>query len=152
MIVVENISLKAIIFERNRKQRILAFFMNEIRRFSLMIKRLRTRFSPLRRDLQIGQLARNAERTANEHAAAGNSWKEYWQVFTQRDFPTTCPFCGQPLAEEDIDGCHIEIADRLVGGWSTKKFIIPGHHDCNMQLGEEFTSKLSLPAVEAIER
>ena len=126
--------------------------MNEIRRISLMLKKLRASFTPHRRNLQFGQLARNAERTANEHAAAGSSWKEYWQVFTLRDFPTTCPFCGQPLAEADIDGCHIEIADRLVGGWGARKFIIPGHHNCNMQQGEEFTSKLTVPAVEAIER
>lgn len=126
--------------------------MNDIRRISFMIKRLRARCSPLRRNLPIGQLARNAERTCNEHAAAGSSWKEYWQVFTLKDFPTTCPFCGRLLAEADIDGCHIEIADRLIGGWSARKYIIPGHHNCNMQRGEEFSVKMTIPAVEAVER
>ena len=126
--------------------------MNDIRRISLMFKRLRARFSPQKRIMLIGQLARNAERTGNEHAAAGSSWKEYWQVFTLKDFPTTCPFCGRPLAEADIDGCHIEIADRLIGGWSARKYIIPGHHNCNMQRGEEFSVKMTIPAVEAVER
>ena len=126
--------------------------MNEIRRISLMLKRLRARFSPKKQILQNGQLARNAERTDNEHAAVGSSWKEYWQVFTQSDYPTICPFCGRLLAQVDIDGCHIEIADRLRGDWSTMKYIIPGHHDCNMQLGKEFSVKMTLPAVEAVER
>lgn len=84
-----------------------------------MLKRLRARFTPQRRNLLVGHLARIAERTGNEHAVVGSSWKEYWQVYTLKNFPATCPFCGQILAESDIDGCHIEIADRIVGGWIT---------------------------------
>ena len=126
--------------------------MDQVKRISLMLKSLRSGISPQKRNVPIEQLARNAERTGDERAAVGKSWKEYWQIFTQMDYPETCPFCGQPLAENDIEGCHIEIADGLLGRWSTKKYIIPGHHDCNMHLGEEFTSKLTIPAVEARER
>lgn len=40
----------------------------------------------------------------------------------------------------------------LEGSWSSKKYIIPGHHDCNMQLGDEFDARIGIKAVEAIEK
>lgn len=106
-------------------------------------------------NLPIGICFKNAERTADDKAAVGGSWKQFWKIFAQEDFPTICPFCGRPLAEEDIDGCHIRIAWNRIGGagfYSFKKYIIPGHHSCNMQLGDEFISKISIKAVEAIDR
>lgn len=83
----------------------------------------------------------------------GGSWKEYWQIFTQEDFFKTCPFCGLPMTEEQVDGCNIQIlGPGLLGRWSVKKYIIPGHHCCNMKLGEEFDAKITVKAVEAIEK
>lgn len=51
----------------------------------------------------------NAERTGDDDAAVGSSWKEYWQIFTLKDFPSTCPLCGKHLEKNDVDGCHIKI-------------------------------------------
>ena len=98
---------------------------------------------------------KNAERTSDDKAATGGSWKKYWKVFTQQDFPTTCPFCGEPLEEDDIDGCHINVGRSILGSkvtYGQKKFIIPGHHACNMQLGAEFKCKIDVKAIEAIEK
>ena len=94
----------------------------------------------------------NAVRTGDDRAAVGSSWKEYWQIFTQEDFPTTCPFCGLPMSENEIDGCHIKIMGFLLGSWSEKKYIIPGHHGCNMQQDDEFDAKITVNAVEATEK
>ena len=126
--------------------------MNEHQKKLLYIKRLSTNLKPEIRALFKGQHFKNAERTSDEHAAVGKSWKEYWQIFTQEDFPNTCPFCGEPLADNEIDGCHIKIHGYgLLGKWSTKKYIIPGHHGCNMRLGEEFDAQITIKAVEAKE-
>ncbi len=126
--------------------------MTEIEKLNLNIKRLRSAIEPEIRTLFVGTKFKNAERTSDEHAAVGSSWKEYWQIFTLDDFPTKCPFCGEPLDEKDIDGCHIKIKGILSGSWSVKKYIIPGHHGCNMQSGEEFISRIQVKAVEAIEK
>ena len=117
------------------------------------VKKILSGISPEIRTLYEGQHFKNAERTSDEHAAVGKSWKEYWQIFTQDDFPNTCPFCGEPLSENEIDGCHIKIHGiGLLGQWSTKKYIIPGHQGCNIQLGEEFDARITVNAVEAIEK
>lgn len=108
--------------------------------------------APVQRTLYTGTLFRNAERTGDDVSAVGKSWKEYWQIFALQDFPETCPFCGEPLNEEDVDGCHIKISGPLSQSWSSKKYIIPGHHGCNMQLGEELNSKIGVTAVEAIDK
>ena len=127
--------------------------MTEQERKLLYIKRLSTALKPEIRTLYQGQHFRNAERTSDDRAAVGSSWKEYWQIFTQEDFPATCPFCGLPMSEEEIDGCHINILGLgLLGRWSDKKYVIPGHHVCNMQLGKEFDAKITVKAVEAIEK
>lgn len=126
--------------------------MNETERKYLNIKRVVSRIAPEVRTLFVGSKFKNAVRTSDDQAAVGSSWKEYWQIFTMEDFPTKCPFCGEPLAEIDIDGCHIKIMGTVLGSWSVKKYIIPGHHACNMQLGDEFISKIQVEAVEAIEK
>jgi len=119
----------------------------------LKAKKLSTDLNPEIRTLYIGQHFKNAVRTSDDKAAVGSSWKEFWQIFTQEDFPATCPFCGLPMKEDEVDGCHIKIMGLgLLGRWSEKKYIIPGHHGCNMQLGEEFNAKIIVKAVEAIEK
>lgn len=98
---------------------------------------------------------RNAENTADEKAAVGGSWKEYWKTFTREDFPKVCPFCGKALAEEETDGCHVNILMQDSIGrkyYSRKNYIILGHHACNMQQGDEFASSTIVSAVEAIEK
>lgn len=126
--------------------------MTEQERKLLYIKKLSTSLNPEIRTLFVGQHFKNAERTGDDKAAVGSSWKEYWQIFTQEDFPKICPFCGLPMAEDEIDGCHIKIQGLLSGSWSVKKYIIPGHHGCNMQLGEEFDAMITVKVVEAIEK
>lgn len=126
--------------------------MNEQDKKILYVKRLLSSVSAGIRTLNEGQHFKNAERTRDEHAAVGKSWKEFWQIFTQEDFPDTCPFCGEPLQVNEIDGCHIKIAGFLEGSWSSKKYIIPGHHGCNMQLDDEFDARIGVKAVEAIEK
>lgn len=102
-----------------------------------------------------GYPIKNAEHTADEKAAAGGCWKQYWKIFARQDFPQTCPFCGEPLAEDDIDGCHVNIGERMLFEdvfYSEKTYIIPGHHSCNMQLGDSFKCNIPIMAVEAIEK
>lgn len=126
--------------------------MNDLDKKILRIKRLQSSTSAEIGTLYESQHFKNAERTSDEHATVGKSWKEYWQIFTLEDFPDTCPFCGEPLQVNEIDGCHIKIAGFLNGSWSSKKYIIPGHHGCNMQLGDEFDARIGIKAVEAIEK
>lgn len=126
--------------------------MTEHQKELLKMKKLSTNLKPEIRTLFEGQRFKNAERTSDDKAAVGSSWKEYWQIFTGEDFPIVCPFCGLPMSEEEIDGCHIKIMGILKGSWSVKKYIIPGHHGCNMQLGKEFNAKITVKAVEAIEK
>ena len=104
------------------------------------------------KQLTRGQLFKNAERTGDDKAGVGSSWKEYWEICTQQDIPMICPFCGMPMRVDEVDGCHIHVAGALNGSWSVKKYIIPGHHRCNMQLGEEFAAKTDVKAVEATEK
>lgn len=95
----------------------------------------------------------NADKTGDECAATGKSWKEYWQIFTQQDFPNVCPFCGFLLSDNEVEGCHIKIVRKFAGGLSASKFIIPGHHHCNMQKKDiVFFAKISVQAVEAKEK
>ena len=112
--------------------------------------------NPEIRTIYKGDWIKNAQRTSDEHAAVGGSWKEYWQIFTLQDFPTKCPFCGETLEEEDINGCHIKVSGPIIGKtaktWSRKIYIIPGHHKCNMKLDAEFQAKINITAAEAIEK
>lgn len=118
----------------------------------LAIKMLSSGIVPEIKQLTRGQLFKNAERTGDDRAELGSSWKEYWEFFAKQDIPKICPFCGMPMSEDDVDGCHIHVAGALNGSWSVKKYIIPGHHKCNMQQGEEFVSNITVRAVEAIEK
>lgn len=111
---------------------------------------------PDKQRVNVGQTIRNAERTSDEKAAIGGSWKQFWKIFAADDYPLTCSFCGEPLSEEDIDGCHIEIKRSYLFRegeyYLEKKYIIPGHHSCNMQLGDEFKAQEGILAIEAIEK
>ena len=103
---------------------------------------------------------RNADKTGDDDPKIGSSWKEYWQIFTQQDFPATCPFCGEPLAEVDVSGCHVNLRriklftkpgeDKYY--FTDKKYIIPGHQGCNKcsEDENEFRAKIRVTAVEAI--
>jgi len=127
--------------------------MNIQQKKLLKIRALVSGINPEIQTLYEGQHFKNAERTSDDKAAVGSSWKDYWQIFTQEDFFITCPFCGLPMTEEQVDGCHIQILGLgLLGRWSVKKYIIPGHHGCNMKLDEEFDAKITVKAVEAIEK
>ena len=106
--------------------------------------------------LSSGAWIKNAPRTGDGDAAVGTCWKDFWQIFSGQDFPTKCPFCGEELEATDIDGCHIKIAGHTVGkaalSWSAKKYIIPGHHKCNTSIDGECQAKITIVAVEAIEK
>lgn len=107
------------------------------------------------KNLFVGYPIQNAEHTSDDKAFVGGSWKQYWKIFAQEDFPNKCPFCGELLNENDVDGCHVLLGKTIFGNveiYGRKQFIIPGHHACNMQLGKEFQSRVSVKAVEAIER
>lgn len=108
------------------------------------------------REVDSGDWIKNAERTSDEHAGVGTSWKEYWQISTQQDFPTKCPFCSQSLEGNDVDGCHIKIDEKRPAcssrRWIDKKYIIPGHHNCNIIYDSECQSKINIIAVEAIKK
>ena len=118
----------------------------------LAMKELRSMLTPKKHLLTVGDVFCNADITGDDDPKVGGSWKEYWKIFTKEDFPTTCPFCGKPLVDDDVSGCHIKIAGMLSGSWSMKKFIIPGHQNCNLKVNDEFTAKISLTAVEAIKK
>ena len=126
--------------------------MNENTRLLLNIKRLKNGLNPEIRILHKGELFKNDGNTGGDQPAVGDTWKEYWQIFTQEDFPTTCPMCGLPMTEDEIDGCQIKFAGAVRGRWTVKKFIVPGHHACNMQLDDEFFSHITVKTVEAIKK
>lgn len=127
--------------------------MTEQERKELKVKRDNSGVNPEIKTLSAGIWIKNAERTGDDDAAVGGCWKNYWQIFTQQDFPSKCPFCGDPLAENDIDGCHIKIEGPIIGkaakSWSAKKYIIPGHHKCNISIDGECQTKIVITAVEA---
>lgn len=126
--------------------------MKEKEKDQLRQREIMSELKPDKRTLTNGYGLRNANRTGEEDPKVGSCWKEYWQIFTQEDFPSTCPFCGLHMNEDEIDGCHIKIAGVLQGSWSDKKYIIPGHHDCNLKYNAEFESKIEVTAVEAIKK
>lgn len=126
--------------------------MKENIKKQLAIKMLSLGIVPEVKHLIKGQLYKNAERTGDNKVGLGSSWREYWEFFAQQGFPLTCPFCGLPMRVDEVDGCHIHVAGALNGSWSVKKYIIPGHHRCNMQQGEEFVAMIGVKAVEAIEK
>ena len=130
--------------------------MNSSQKLELRMEAKETRLNPEKVTLSEGRIVRNAEKTGDDKAAVGGSWKGFWQLFAADDFPTECPFCGEKLNEDDIDGCHINVRRTnpfsKTTYFSRKKYIIPGHHDCNMKLGKEFSLETSILAIEAIEK
>ncbi len=130
--------------------------MNSSRKLQLRMEAQETGLNPSKVTLSEGRIVRNAEKTGDDKAAAGGSWKGFWQLFAADDFPTKCPFCGEKLNENDIDGCHINIRRiNLFNNttyYSSTKYIIPGHHDCNMKLGKEFSLETPILAIEAKEK
>ena len=130
--------------------------MDKSLKITLELEARDSNLSPEKVKVRKGQVIRNAEYTSVEKAAVGGSWKRFWQMFALVDYPTKCPFCGKNLNEDDIDGCHVNIQRQYMfreGTYFTsKKYIIPGHHDCNMQLGDEFSAEMDIYAVEAIEK
>ena len=108
------------------------------------------------REVESGDWIKNAVRTEDDKASAGTCWKEYWQICTLQDYPTKCPFCGETLQDDDIDGCHIKVDEKNPGidsrKWNEKIFIIPGHHKCNVTIDSECQAKIRILAVEAIKK
>lgn len=126
--------------------------MTEHERKELKVKRDNSRLNPEIKTLRAGAVIMNAERTGDDDAAIGSSWKEYWQIFTQNDFPHVCPLCGHRLAKGDIDGCHIRIYHQDTKRWTLRKFIVPGHHGCNVSIKGDFQMQTGETVVEAIEK
>ena len=129
--------------------------MEIFEKISLISEAFRSGINPEVVNLFQAYPFKNAEHTSDDKAFTGGSWKQYWKIFAQDDFPDKCPFCGKPLSDDDIDGCHVVLGKSMqfdTVEYNQKKFIIPGHHTCNMQLGEEFKSKFQIKAVEAIEK
>ena len=129
--------------------------MDGSERISLILEAYKSGIKPQVENLFQGYPIKNAEHTSDDKAFVGGSWKQYWKIFAQEDFPVLCPFCGKPLNEDDIDGCHVVLGKSILFEnviYNRMKYIIPGHHECNMQLGEEFRPKIQLKAVEAIEK
>lgn len=130
--------------------------MTEQERKELIEKRDNSGLNPEIKKLNAGTWIINAERTGDDKAAVGGCWKNYWQIFALQDLPTKCPFCGEPLSENEIDGCHIKIEGPIIGkvakSWSLKKYIISGHHKCNTSIDGECQAKIAITAVEAIEK
>lgn len=123
-------------------------------------KELMSELKPEKKSLNALTRFRNADLTSGKDPKVGGSWKEFWQIFTQEDFPVTCPMCGKPLLEDDTSGCHINFGRIKLFPkdgenkytFDDKEYIIPGHQDCNVKFGKEFNSHITVVAVEAIEK
>lgn len=126
--------------------------MNRQKEQQLKAKRKDSDITPSTYPILTNTVFKNAEQTSDEDAAVGSTWKEYWQIYALDDFPTICPFCGEPLNKDEVDGCHIQIKSLIGDGWLKKTFIIPGHHSCNSKFGRVFSSKISIKAIEAIKK
>ena len=126
--------------------------MTEQEKKDLQEKRDKSGLNPDIKRLCAGTWIKNAARTGNDEPAVGSCWKEYWQIFTLKEFPTTCPLCGKPLAKADVDGCHIKIYNPNTKHWSIRKYIVPGHHSCNTGLVNPFQMQITETVVEAIEK
>lgn len=101
------------------------------------------------------QLVKNADDTGNDVPVVCNARIDYWKTFTMEDIPNVCPLCGEPITDDDSKGCHVLIksqSDMGNGNYEATKYIIPGHHKCNCQFGEEFNLKIDIKAVEAIKK
>lgn len=105
--------------------------------------------------LHKAQQVKNAEYTQDDIPIVCNTWIKYWKTFTMEGVPDVCPLCGKQMTEDDADGCHVMIKSQSImsnGNYGTTEYIIPGHHKCNCQFGEEFNLKIGIKAVEAFKK
>lgn len=136
--------------------------MNTALELQLRLQQIESSLSPEIKVLKEEDVFRNADNTGDDNPKVGDNWKQYWQIFTQKDFPTACPFCGKLLAEDEVSGCHINIrrinlfptSDKNKYSFTNKKYIIPGHQRCNKCTEDEneFNAKIEIIAVEAIKK
>lgn len=112
-----------------------------------LTKDIKRRYSV--RNLPLGTKIKNAEDTGNDDPPLGDSWIEYWKMYTGNHVPERCPMCGRSFTNDNkAEGCHIKIYNN--GNISEKKFIIPGHHNCNTQFGQDFALQSDVETVEVI--
>lgn len=126
--------------------------MTEQEKKDLKEKRNNSGLNPDIKTLRAGTWIKNANCTGNDDPAVGSCWKEYWQIFTQKDFSIKCPLCGEYLAKADVNGCHIMIYHSETKHWTIRKYIVPGHHSCNKSLVNPFPMQIAETVVEAIEK
>lgn len=108
-----------------------------------------TNSSPEVLPLKSGDYVKNAKNTGNDTPSEGDSWIDYWEKHTGKKLPSVCPLCGKPFKENDqVDGCHVQVKG-TDGRYRSKKYIIPGHHECNCQRSEEFPLSTDVDVVEA---
>lgn len=129
--------------------------MADFRKARNLSARIECGCNPRVANLYKDQQVKNADDTQNDLPVYGDTWINYWKVFTMEDIPTVCPLCGKELTEDEADGCHIQIKSQSImsnGNYEKTEYIIPGHHKCNCQFGEEFKLKIGIKAVEAIKK
>lgn len=127
----------------------------DVRKVKSLIARMESGCDPESKQLPKGQQVKNADDTQNDLPGHGDTWINYWKVFSMKDIPTVCPLCGKELSEVEADGCHIQIKSQSImsnGNYEKTEYIIPGHHKCNCQFGKEFDLKIDIKAVEAIKK
>lgn len=112
-----------------------------------LFEKIKRTYNPKVKSLTKGTYVQNAVGSGKYKPVGGGAWKDFWQKYSEENFPSTCPFCGKPLDEEEIHGCHILIGQESN---SNKEYIIPGHEDCNHQFGKYWQLKRDIKAVEAI--
>ena len=130
-------------------------FMSDYRRIRNLSARMECGYNPSIINLHVNQQVKNADETQDDLPVYGDTWINYWKVFTMEDIPTVCPLCGKVLTEDEVDGCHIQIKSQSImsnGNYEKTEYIIPGHHKCNCQFGKEFNLKLGVKAIEAIKK
>lgn len=129
--------------------------MGNYRRPRNLIAKIECGCDPCITNLRVNQQIKNADNTQDDDPVFGGKWINYWKIFTMEDIPETCPFCGKKLVADEAEGCHIQIKSQSIisnGTYDSKLYIIPGHHECNCQFGEEFNLKIGVKAVEAIKK
>ena len=127
----------------------------DVRKVINLNARMESGCNPESKQLPKGQQVKNADDTQNDLPGCGDTWINYWKVFSMKDIPTVCPLCGKELSEDEADGCHIQIKSQSImsnGNYEQTEYIIPGHHKCNCQFGKEFDLKIDIKAVKAIKK
>ncbi len=86
-----------------------------------------TRCVPLKPQYQGGW--KNKEGTSDMKPHVGDSWKDYWEVYTRQPWPKKCSvFCCDGEAEV---GAHV-----INPALSRRDFIVPMCRGCNARYGE----------------